>query len=277
VPRYIPAYITNHCAALRKRAVTSIRRLLARVIFATLAIALSAAAGAADITVFAAASLKEALDEQARQYEARTGDKVVIAYAASNALARQIESGAPADLFISADLDWMDYLEQRRLLAPGTRTTLVRNTLVLIAPAASTLSLKVAPGFGLAAALRGGRLAMANPDSVPAGRYGKSALESLGVWASVEKQLARTENVRVALALVARGEAPLGIVYGTDAFAEKGVRIVDTFPASSHPPILYPAAVITTGRSSASRSLLDYLRSPSAAAIWTKYGFGVIE
>ena len=256
---------------------SSFRLVLVPIIFAALAIAMPVETEAANVTVFAAASLKEALDAQARQFEARTGGKVIVAYAASNALAKQIEAGAPADVFISADVDWMDYLDQRRLLVPNTRVTLLRNALVLIAPAASNVKLKVAPGFGLAAALGNGRLAIANPDSVPAGKYGKDALEALGVWTSVEKQLARTENVRAALALVARGEAPLGIVCGTDAFAEKGVRIVDTFPANSHPPILYPAAVVTTGRSPVSRSLLDYLRSPSAAAVWTKYGFGVVE
>ncbi|MEO8675766.1 MAG: molybdate ABC transporter substrate-binding protein [Casimicrobiaceae bacterium] len=253
------------------------RRLLCSMLVATLAVALSAAASAANVTVFAAASLKEAMDEQARRFEARTGDKVVVAYAASNALARQIEARAPADVFISADLDWMDFLDQRKLLAPNTRVTLLRNTLVLIAPARSGVSLKIAPGFALATALGGERLAMANPDSVPAGKYGRRALESLGVWIGVETKVARTENVRAALALVTRGETPLGIVYVTDAIAEKGVRIVDTFPAASHPPILYPAAVVAASASPGARPLLDYLRSPSAAPIWEKYGFGVVK
>jgi len=246
-------------------------------LFSILAGAMPIAASAASVTVFAAASLKEALDEQARQFDARAGDKVVVSYAASSALAKQIEAGAPADVFISADLDWMDYLDQRRLLAPNTRVTLLRNTLVLIAPAANSVDLKIGPQFGLAVALGGGRLAMANPDSVPAGKYGKSALEALGVWTSVETKLARTENVRAALALVARGEAPLGIVYSTDAFADKSVRIVDTFPARSHPPILYPAAVVAASQSPAARPFLDYLRSPSAFPIWEKYGFGGVK
>ncbi len=179
---------------------------------------------AADVTVFAAASLKEALDDQARQFEAGTGNKVIVSYGASNALAKQIEAAAPADIFISADLDWMDYVGQRNLLAPDTRVNLLRNTLVLIAPSSSKAALKIAPGFGLAAALGTEKLAMANPDSVPAGKYGKSALEKLGVWASVEKQVARAENVRAALALVSRGEAPFGIVYSTDALSDKGVQ-----------------------------------------------------
>ena len=254
-----------------------IRLVLASVFFALLSSTSPAPANAADVTVFAAASLKEAMDEQARQFEARTGDKIVVAYAASNALAKQIEAGAPADVFISADLDWMDFLEQRKRLAPNTRVTLLRNTLVLIAPTTSSVTLKIAPGFTLATALGGERLAMANPDSVPAGKYGRSALETLGVWTGVETKVARTENVRAALALVARGETPLGIVYGTDAIAEKSVRIVDTFPAASHPPILYPAAVVAASASPGARPLLDYLRSPSAAPVWEKYGFGVVK
>jgi molybdate transport system substrate-binding protein len=249
------------------------RRLLCSMLVATLAVA----AEAADVKVFAAASLKEAMDEQARQFEARRGDRIVVAYAASNALARQIEAGAPADVFISADLDWMDFLDQRKLLAPNTRVTLLGNTLVLIAPASSNVRLTIGPGFALAAALGGERLAMANPDSVPAGKYGRNALEMLGVWSGVESKIARTENVRAALALVARGEAPLGIVYGTDAFADKGVRIVDTFPATTHPPILYPAAVVAASSSQAARPLLDYLRSPAAAPIWEKHGFVVVK
>jgi molybdate transport system substrate-binding protein len=253
------------------------RVMLAAILLASFLCGMPFAAHPANVTVFAAASLKEALDEQARQFESRTGDKVVVSYAASNALARQIEAGAPADLFISADLDWMDFLDQRKLLAPGTRVTLLGNTLVLIAPATSNVTLKIGAGFGLASALGDGRLAMANPDSVPAGKYGRSALEALGVWASVETRIARTENVRAALALVARGEVPLGIVYRTDALAEKGVRVVDTFPASTHPTILYPAAVVATSQSPSARPLLDYLHFPAAAPIWEKYGFGVVR
>jgi len=245
-------------------------------IVVALSIALaSSMAKAADVIVFAAASLKEALDEQARQFASGTGNKVVVSYGASNALAKQIEAAAPADVFISADLDWMDYVGQRNLLAPGTRIDLLRNALVLVAPSSSTTALRIAPGFGLAAALGTGKLAMANPDSVPAGKYGKNALEKLGVWTNVEKQVARAENVRAALALVSRGEAPFGIVYSTDALADKGVKIVDTFPPDTHPPIVYPAAVLASGKSAAARPLLDYLRSPAARAVWDKYGFGL--
>lgn len=232
---------------------------------------------AADVTVFAAASLKEAMDELARSFESATGNKVIVAYGASNALAKQIGSGAPADLFISADLDWMDYLDQRKLLAANTRANLLRNTLVLVAPAASSSTLKIGPNFGLAAALGNEKLAMANPDSVPAGKYGRSALESLGVWASVEKRVARTDNVRAALVLVSRGETPFGIVYRTDAIADKGVRIVDAFPSDAHPAIVYPIALVAASRSTAARPLDDYLRSPRARSIWEKYGFGLAQ
>ena len=232
---------------------------------------------AADVTVFAAASLKEAMDDQAKQFEAGTGNKVIVSYGASNALAKQIEAGAPADLFISADLDWMDYVDQKHLVAPNARFSLLRNTLALIAPSSSSATLRIGPNFGLAAALGTEKLAMANPDSVPAGKYGKSALEKLGVWSSVEKQVARAENVRAALALVSRGEAPFGIVYRTDALADKGVRVVDTFPPDSYPPIIYPAAVLAASKSAAAVPLLDYLRSAPGRSIWEKYGFGTAQ
>jgi len=227
----------------------------------------------AALTVFAAASLKESLDEQARKFEGETGISIVVSYGASNALAKQIEAGAPADVFISADLEWMDYLEGRKLLAPGSRANLLSNRLVLIAPASSKSTLKIGPDFGPAAALGTDKLAMANPDAVPAGKYGKQALETLGVWASVERQVARTENVRIALALVSRGEAPLGIVYETDALAERSVRIVDIFPASSHAAIVYPEAIVAASRSSSAKRFVDYLRSRSARVIWERYGF----
>lgn len=232
---------------------------------------------AASITVFAAASLKEAMDAQARAFEAKSGDKVVVSYAGSNVLAKQIQAGAPADAFISADLEWMDYVGQRNLLTPDSRVTLLRNTLVLIAPATSRVNLKIDPYFGLAAALGNDRLAIANPDSVPAGKYAKSALEVLGVWTSVQGHLARTENVRAALALVSRGEAPFGIVYATDAMADPGVRVVDTFPSSTHPPIVYPAALIGANPTPAAKALLEFLRSPGAAEIWRRFGFGLVN
>jgi len=185
-------------------------------------VAIAVAAGnahAVSVTVFAAASLRGALEEQLGGFESASGDKLTVVYAGSNALAKQIEAGAPADVFISADVDWMDYLEARKLLAPASRIDLVGNRLVLIAPANNDSALTIAPGFALSPALGAGKLAMANPDSVPAGKYAKAALEALGVWPSVQKQVARTEHVRASLALVARGEAALGIVYATDALA----------------------------------------------------------
>jgi molybdate transport system substrate-binding protein len=169
----------------------------------------------------------------------------------------------------------MDYVGQRNLLVPGTRVNLLRNTLVLIAPASNKAGLKIAPNFDLAGALGADKIAMANPDSVPAGKYGKSALEKLGVWSNVEKQVARAENVRAALALVSRGEAPFGIVYSTDALSDKGVRIVDTFPPDTYPPIVYPGALLVSGKSPAGKPLLDYLRSAPARGGWEKYGFGL--
>jgi len=256
--------------------VRSLRALVASLLVGCSACASSASGLAADLTVFAAASLKEAMDEQARNFDAATGNKTVVSYGASNALAKQIEAGAPADLFISADLDWMDYLDQRKLLASNTRSNLLRNTLVLVAPASSKSILKIGPNFGLATALGNGKLAMANPDSVPAGRYGKTSLEKLGVWAAVEKHVARADTVRAALALVSRGEAPYGIVYRTDAIADKGVRVVDTFPADAHAPIVYPIAIVATSKSSAAPPLLVYLRSEAARAAWEKHGFGLV-
>lgn len=236
---------------------------------------------AENVTVFAAASLKESLNSAARQFEAATGHKVVVSYAASSALAKQIESGGPADIFISADLDWMDYLEQHKQLVSGSRVTLLRNQLVLVAPALDTAlsaaGLKIAPNFALAAALGAGTLAMANPDAVPAGKYGKAALETLGVWNTVQNKVARAENVRAALAFVSRGEAPFGIVYRTDALADRGVRIVDTFPADAHPAITYPAALVAPGKSSAAALFLQFLRSPAAAANWERFGFTVLK
>lgn len=237
----------------------------------------STVAVAADVTVFAAASLKEAMDDQAKTFFASTGNKVVVSYGGSNTLAKQIEAGAPADIFISADIDWMDYLDQRHLIAANTRFDVLRNTLVLIAPSSSTSSLKIGPHFGLVAALGTEKLAMANPESVPAGKYGKSALEKLEVWGDVEKQVARAENVRAALALVSRGEAPFGIVYETDALADKGVRVVDTFPPDTYPPIVYPAAVLAASKSAVANPLLEYLRSAAARPVWQKYGFGLAQ
>lgn len=229
----------------------------------------------AEITVFAAASLKEALDHNVQAFMRQTGHQVRVSYAGSNALARQIENGAPADLLISADQEWMRYVEARKLLAPGATRIVAGNRLVLIAPATSPVKLAITPNFALAAALGDSRLALANPDSVPAGKYAKAALLRLGVWSSVEKSLTRSENVRASLLLVARGETPLGIVYATDAMAEPRVRVVDTFAASLHPPIVYPAAILAGRQNPATQGLLDFFGGTAARAVWQRFGFSI--
>src|SRR5262245_39241784 len=248
-------------------AMRCIRRAIAA---AALALMCMGGAHAQNLTVFAAASLKNALDEIDAQYQARGGVKAAISYASSSALARQAESGAPADIFISADLDWMDYVEKRNLVRAGSRANLLRNEIVLVGPADSNASFTIGPGFPLAKLLGNGRLAMGDPDHVPAGKYGKAALENLQVWSSVADRIARAENVRAALLFVSRGEAPLGIVYRTDAAADKNVRIVGTFPANSHPPIIYPAALLAGGKSPAAEKYFTFLKSPEAAAIFKK-------
>ena len=233
-------------------------------------------ASAADITVFGAASLSDALKEIAAGYQKVSGKSIVISTAASSALARQIEASGGADIFISADLDWMNYLDKKGLIAPGSRENLLGNRLVLIAPSDAATPIAIAPHFDLAAALKGGRLAIANPDTVPAGKYGKAALTALGVWDDVANNLANAEDVRVALAYVARGEAPMGLVYETDAKAESKVRIVGVFPENSHPPILYPAALVKDAKPDA-RAFLAYLSSPPARAVFEKDGFTVLK
>jgi molybdate transport system substrate-binding protein len=234
-------------------------------------------ARADEVLVFAAASLKNALDEAVASYQQQGGDKISVSYAASPALAKQIEGGAPADIFVSADLHWMDYAQQRNLIKPETRKNLLGNRLVLIAPASSDVAVEIKPNFPLAALLKDGRLAIADPDAVPAGKYGKAALEKLGVWASVEGKLARTENVRAALFFVSRQEAPLGIVYQTDAAADKGVKIVAVFPADTHPPIVYPIALTAASKNPGAAKLLGFLESPAAKPIFEKQGFTVLH
>jgi molybdate transport system substrate-binding protein len=224
------------------------------------------------VTVFAAISLSEALQEVARQYEAQGGGTVRFSFAATGALARQIESGAPADLFISADEVWMDYLQARHLLQDGTRVNVACNALVLVARAAVASDVDIATGAPLLRALGGGRLAIADPDSVPAGRYARQALESLGVWEAVALRLARAENVRAALAFVSRGEAPLGIVYATDAVVDPRVRVVARFPPGSHQPIVLPAAM-TAHAANASAAFLAFLRGVEGQAVLRRHGF----
>jgi molybdate transport system substrate-binding protein len=234
------------------------------------------AARAADVTVFAAASLKDALGAVEAAFEAETGKGAVASFAASSALARQIEEGAPADVFISADLAWMDYLSERALVEPDTRANLLGNALVLVGAAGSGLSIEPKPGFDLAGALGQGRLAVGEVRSVPAGKYAKAALETLGVWPSVEGRLAESENVRAALLLVSRGEAPLGIVYRTDAAVDPQVEVVGTFPADSHPPIIYPVAVTAASTNPDAVAFVEFLKGPTAATIFEKAGFSVI-
>jgi molybdate transport system substrate-binding protein len=231
-------------------------------------------ARAQNIIVFAAASLKDALDDVDALAQKRGFGKVVVSYAASSALAKQIENGAPADVFISADLDWMDYLDTRKLVKSSLRTNLLRNELVVIEHVKSDVEAMVERTFPPGPRLGKGRIAIADPDHVPAGKYAKAALESLGMWPSVVGRLVRAENVRAALLFVARGEVPLGIVYRTDAAAEKRVRITSVFPASSHPPIVYPAAVIAATRNErAAEEYLSLLKSPQAMAAFQKHGF----
>ena len=229
-----------------------------------------------NVVIFAAASLKNALDEVAATWSKDTGKPAPrISYAASSALAKQMEQGAPADMFVSADLDWMNYVEGKNLIRNDTRFNLLGNRIVIIAPRDSRTATLAIKGDDLAAALAGGRLSMANVEAVPAGKYGKAALEKLGAWGAVKDSIAQTENVRAALLLVARGEAPLGIVYGTDAAAEPNVRIVATFPEGSHPPIVYPAALTRDSKPDA-RAFLDFLRGGKARLSFEKQGFTVL-
>lgn len=224
------------------------------------------------ITVFAAASMTNVLQDLAPAFTKQTGIAVTLSFGASSALARQIEAGARVDAFVSADEAWMDYLADRRLIVPASRRDIAGNALVLIAAADSQVSLAIVPGFALRAALGDGRLAIADPGTVPAGRYAKAALMRLGAWNGVEDRLANADNVRAALAFVARGETPLGIVYATDARIEKNVRVVGVFPAGTHAPITYPAAVPVGGRPGGA-AFLDFLAGPVGEAVLARYGF----
>lgn len=224
--------------------------------------------------VLAAASLQEALSEAAEAYAKRGHPRPVISFAASSALAHQVEAGAPADLFISADEPWMDYLSAKKLIKRESRKSFLSNRLVLIAPASQPLRIRIAPGFPLARALGDGRLAMADPNSVPAGKYGKAALTRLGVWSGVEPKVVGAENVRAALQLVARGEARAGIVYETDARAARDVKVAGIFPESTHAPITYPVAILARSQNPESISFRAFLLSSAGKAIFHKYGFG---
>jgi molybdate transport system substrate-binding protein len=228
------------------------------------------------ITVFAAASMKNALDDVDTAFTAEAGVKVVASYAASSALAKQIEQGAPADVFVSADTDWMDYAVSRKTINEPTRVNLLGNSIVLIAPKDSKIdNVTIAMGFDLAKLAGDGRIATGDVRAVPVGKYAKAALTSLGAWQAAEPKFAMAESVRAALTLVARGEAVLGIVYATDAKVEPGVKIVGTFPAGSHPAIVYPVAATTTAKPAAN-DYLRFLRSTAAKTIFERYGFRVL-
>ncbi len=232
-----------------------------------------AAAQDKSITVFAAASMKNALDDADAAFTKQTGTKVVASYDASSALMKQIEGGAPADVFVSADLKWMDYGSQKKLINDASRVNLLGNELVLIAPKDSKIdNVTLAPGFDLAKLAGDGRIATGDVKAVPVGIYAQAALDKLGIWSSVEPKTAMTANVRAALTLVARGEAVLGIVYATDAKVDPGVKIVSVFPESSHPPIIYPAAA-TTGAKPDATPYLAFLSSAAAKTIFEGYGF----
>ena len=230
-----------------------------------------------DVVIFAAASLKNALDAINAEWQKETGKKAVISYAASSALAKQIEQGAPAQVFISADLDWMDYLAGKNLIKADTRSNLLGNRIVLIAPKDKAQPVEIKPGFDLAKVLGDGRLSMANIDSVPAGKYGKAALEKLGVWGSVADKVAQAENVRAALLLVSRGETPAGIVYQTDAAADPNVKIIGTFPEDTHPPIIYPIAITASATHPDAAAFLAYVKSAKAKPLFEAQGFAVLS
>lgn len=248
------------------------RRLISLIVAAALTV-VPATASADSLLVFAAASTRDALDEIAALFERESGHDVTLSYAGSSVLARQIQNGAPADVFLSANSDWMDVLDTDNLLAEGSRHDLLGNTLVLIAHDPAAAPVDLGSDTDLAARLGDGFLAMALVDAVPAGIYGKAALENLGLWQGVAAQVAQTDNVRAALALVSRGEARFGVVYGSDAVADPSVTLAATFPAASHPPITYPVAAIAGRDTAAAKAFLTYLSGDSARAVFAAQGF----
>lgn len=228
------------------------------------------------VTVFAAASTTNAVTDIGKLFVEKKMGEFTPSFASSSTLAKQIESGAPANVFISANVKWMDYLQEKKMIDPATRSNLLGNRIVLIAPAESKLNkVDISPNFDLAKLLADGKLAMGDPDHVPAGMYGKKALETLGVWPNVEGSVARAKDVRAALALVERGEAPLGVVYATDAAITDKVKVVGTFPEESHPPIVYPVALVAGAETPVAKSFLEFLKTPEARAIFETYGFTV--
>lgn len=240
-----------------------------------LALTLAAPVHAEEVVVFAAASLKTALDQVAADFQAATGHTVSISYGGSNALAKQIIEGAPADIFLSAAVNWMDEVQKAGLVS--ARADLLGNTLVLVAHGKGAAPVEVGPGLDLAGLLGDGKLSMAMVDAVPAGQYGKASLEALGLWPSVEGAVAQSENVRAALVLVATGEAPYGIVYATDAVADDNVTVVGTFPTDSHKPIVYPGALLTTAADAADRAFFDALSSDAGDARFVAQGFQILN
>ncbi len=263
------------------RGISMTVRSLIRAATLSCALTLPSGATAQDITIFAAASLKNALDAIAADWQADTGTTVTVSYGGSPALARQIQQGAPADIFISASTAWMDALAAEALIRPDTRRDLLGNTLVLVAAGTDAEPVAITPGLDLAGMLGDGKLSMALVDSVPAGQYGKEALVSLGIWPTVEASVAQSENVRAALALVATGEAPFGVVYASDAIADdeadNRVTVVGTFPADSHAPIVYPAAVLAGATTPHATAFLDALSSDAATRIFEGQGFTVLK
>ncbi len=251
--------------------------LLLALLLALPGVAMAAQDDSAPLTVFAAASLKESMDEAAAAYRRATGVSVRVSYAASSALARQIAQGAPADVYVSADLDWMDWLQQRGLIDARTRHDLLGNTLVLVAPAASAAGpFELRRGTDLRPLLGDdGRVALALTGSVPAGKYAKAAFEALGLWKALQPRAAEAENVRAALLLVARGETPLGVVYGSDARAEPRVKVLATFPPGTHPPIVYPVARLRASKHPQAAGFVRWLQTDAAKAIFRRHGFVV--
>jgi molybdate transport system substrate-binding protein len=235
----------------------------------------SVVCAAEPITVFAAASTTNALNDIGKLFTARKMGDVVFSFASPSTLAKQIENGAPAHVFISADLEWMDYLEKKKMVEPGTRLNLLGNRLVLIAPADHAAHVDITPGFDLHGLLAGGRLATGDPAHVPVGKYTRQSLTKLGIWEKVKDQVAGTKDVRAALMLVERGEAPLGVVYATDAAISKKVRVIGIFPEYTHPPIVYPAALVRGNVTETARNFLKFLKGAEARGVFKKYGFSV--
>jgi len=262
---------------IRKNAPTAAFRIMAITLLLSCSLPLIVLAADPDsVTVFAAASTTNALNDIGKMFAEKGHGKIVPSYASSSTLAKQIENGAPANVFISADEPWMNYLEERKLIEPGSWFDLLSNKLVLIAPSDSSINkVEIGPKFDLSKLLGNGKLATGDPDHVPVGKYAKAALEKLGVWNDIESKLARAADVRGALTLVERGEAPLGIVYATDAAITPKVKVVGVFPAETHPKIVYPAALVTGKATAAAKSFLDFLKTPEAKAIFVKYGFAV--